>query len=87
MHPDTWYYIGLLGTLLFSGRWVIQFFASHKVGKPVFTRNFWYVSIAGSLCILSYFIFGNRDTVGIISNLFPLLVALYNLYLINKKPL
>jgi lipid-A-disaccharide synthase-like uncharacterized protein len=31
--------------------------------------------------LLSYFVFGKNDSVGILSNLFPLFVALYNLYL------
>ncbi len=39
------------------------------------------MSVAGSLLILAYFIFGKNDSVGILSNLFPVFVALYNLYL------
>ena len=44
-------------------------------------RLFWYMSITGSLMLLSYFVFGKNDSVGIMSNLFPLMVASYNLYL------
>jgi lipid-A-disaccharide synthase-like uncharacterized protein len=39
------------------------------------------MSISGSLLLLSYFIFGKNDSVGILSNLFPFTVASYNLYL------
>ncbi len=39
------------------------------------------MSISGSLLLLSYFIFGKNDSVGILSNLFPAGVAGYNLYL------
>jgi hypothetical protein len=44
-------------------------------------RLFWYMSALGSVMLLSYFVFGKNDSVGILSNLFPLFVALYNLYL------
>ena len=43
------------------------------------------MSIAGSLLLLSYFIFGKNDSVGIISNLFPTFVASYNLYLDYRR--
>ena len=36
-------------------------------------------------CCCRYFIFGKNDSVGILSNLFPLFVALYNLYLDFKS--
>jgi lipid-A-disaccharide synthase-like uncharacterized protein len=36
------------------------------------------MSVCGSLLLLAYFIFGKNDSVGIISNLFPMFVALYN---------
>jgi len=39
------------------------------------------MSISGSLLLLSYFVFGKNDSVGILSNLFPAGVAAYNLYL------
>jgi lipid-A-disaccharide synthase-like uncharacterized protein len=39
------------------------------------------MSLAGSLLTLSYFTFGKNDSVGILSNLFPCMVASYNLFL------
>ena len=69
---------------LFAGRWLVQLAASKTSGKPVLPRLFWYMSAVGSVLLLSYFIFGKNDSVGILSNLFPLFVALYNLYLDNK---
>jgi lipid-A-disaccharide synthase-like uncharacterized protein len=73
--------IGYTGAALFSARWLLQMGASKISGKPVLPRLFWYVSIAGSFCLLSYFTFGKNDSVGILSNLFPMSVAIYNLYL------
>jgi lipid-A-disaccharide synthase-like uncharacterized protein len=73
--------VGYIGVALFSGRWLIQMGASRVSGKPVLPRLFWYMSMVGSVCLLGYFVFGKNDSVGILSNLFPLAVALYNLYL------
>jgi lipid-A-disaccharide synthase-like uncharacterized protein len=73
--------VGFTGVFLFTGRWLLQLAASHSSNKPVFPRSFWYMSIAGSLFVLFYFVFGKNDSVGIVSNLFPLLVASYNLFL------
>ena len=39
------------------------------------------MSVTGSILLLAYFIFGKNDSVGILSNLFPMLIAAYNLYL------
>jgi len=76
-----WKIIGYLGTAVFAGRWFVQMHASRKARKPVMNRMFWFMSLTGSLLILSYFVFGKNDSVGVLSNLFPSSVALYNLYL------
>jgi lipid-A-disaccharide synthase-like uncharacterized protein len=73
--------IGYMGVALFSGRWFVQMYASRKLGRPVIPRAFWYLSLTGTLCLLSYFVFGKNDSVGVLSNLFPAFVAMYNLYL------
>jgi len=78
-----WKIVGYLGVLLFAGRWFVQLVASRISGKPVLPTTFWYMSAAGSVLLLSYFVFGKNDSVGILSNLFPLFVALYNLYLVS----
>lgn len=76
-----WKIIGFLGAFLFTGRWFVQMWASRIKRKPVVPRLFWYMSITGSLMCLSYFIWGKNDSVGIILNLFPATVSIYNLYL------
>jgi len=76
-----WKIIGYIGVLLFAGRWFVQLFASRRAGRPVLPALFWYMSICGSVLLLGYFIFGKNDSVGVLSNLFPFTVALYNLYL------
>ncbi len=81
-----WEVIGFFGTFLFFSRWVLQMLNSHRAGKPVVTKSFWYVSIVGNIFILSYFVFGEFNRVGILSNLLPMFVAGYNLWLLNTNP-
>ena len=82
VHMSPWKLVGLTGTLMFGGRWLVQFIASRRQGKPVIPRLFWYMSIVGSLMTLSYFVFSSKqDSVGIIQNLFPAFTACYSLYL------
>ncbi len=74
-----WKIVGYGGTVLFTLRWVVQAEASRRAGKPTVPRLFWYMSIVGSFMLLLYFIFGKNDGPGIVSNLFPGLLACYNL--------
>ncbi len=76
-----WKFVGFLGVFLFAGRWFVQVWASKIARRPTMPRLFWYMSITGSMLLLSYFIWGKNDSVGILANAFPFTVALYNLYL------
>ena len=73
-----------MGLIIFSSRWVIQLYYSRVQGRPVVPRSFWIISVTGSFFLLIYFIFGKNDSVGIFSNLFPAIIALYNLFLDKK---
>jgi lipid-A-disaccharide synthase-like uncharacterized protein len=82
LHVTWWKLIGYTGALMFGLRWVVQFVASKRAGKPVIPRVFWYMSVVGSLMTLSYFSFSaKQDSVGVLQNLFPTFTALYSLYL------
>jgi lipid-A-disaccharide synthase-like uncharacterized protein len=80
-----WKLIGYLGVFLFAGRWVVQVIATRKHRRPVMPRLFWVMSVAGSVLLLSYFIWGKNDSVGVLSNLFPAAVAVYNLVMDLKS--
>lgn len=73
-----WKLVGYCGVLFFAGRWVFQVLATRKAGKPTVPRIFWMMSVLGSALLLSYFIWGKNDSVGVLSNLFPMSVAIYN---------
>ncbi|MCX8497474.1 MAG: lipid-A-disaccharide synthase N-terminal domain-containing protein [Akkermansiaceae bacterium] len=76
-----WKLIGYVGASLFGGRWLPQLIATRKAKMVRVPRIFWVMSVGGSICLLSYFTFGKNDSVGILSNLFPTCVAIYNLTL------
>ena len=82
VHMSPWKLIGLTGALMFGLRWLVQFVASRREGKPVIPRAFWYMSLLGSAMTLSYFLFSQKqDAVGILQNLFPSFTAAYSLWL------
>jgi lipid-A-disaccharide synthase-like uncharacterized protein len=74
-----WKAVGLLGVLVFGSRWLVQLYATHKHKRVTMPLAFWVLSVCGSVLLLAYFIFGKNDSVGILSNLFPVLVSGYNL--------
>jgi lipid-A-disaccharide synthase-like uncharacterized protein len=80
-----WKIVGYVGVFLFAGRWVVQVIATRKHQRPVLPRLFWLMSVAGSALLLSYFIWGKNDSVGVLSNLFPAPVAIYNLVMDLKS--
>jgi lipid-A-disaccharide synthase-like uncharacterized protein len=76
-----WKLVGYTGTTMFAGRWFVQWWAAKRAGRVVVPRLFWYLSVVGSLMTLAYFVWGKNDSVGILGNLFPSFVAVYNLWL------
>jgi lipid-A-disaccharide synthase-like uncharacterized protein len=79
-----WIAIGMLGQLLFSGRWLIQWFASERLGRSVVPKMFWYLSTLGGLTLLAYSIY-QRDPVFILGNSMNSVIYLRNLYLIYRE--
>lgn len=76
-----WKIIGYFGVFMFAGRWFPQLLASKKAKQVKMPRIFWIMSVLGSISLLSYFTFGKTDSVGVLANLFPSFVGLYNLFL------
>jgi lipid-A-disaccharide synthase-like uncharacterized protein len=82
-----WSYIMILGgvgTIMFSMRFLVQWFASERKGESVIPVSFWYWSIAGSVLMCLYFIF-RRDPIGILAYLPNSLIYFRNLMLIRKQ--
>lgn len=73
----TW---GFLGQIVFTLRFVYQWFHSELVHRSFFPNGFWIISIAGSIMIVSYAFF-RRDPVLFLGQLIGLLAYSRNLYL------
>ena len=80
-----WKLIGLLGALMFAARWLVQAWATRRVGRPAIPRSFWVISLSGSAMVTAYFIWGKNDAVGVLTNLLPASVAIYNLVMDIKS--
>ena len=80
-----WKLVGFLGALMFAGRWIVQALATRRHGKPTIPRSFWIISLCGSAMVTSYFVWGKNDAVGVLTNLLPASVALYNLVMDIKS--
>ena len=76
--------LGLIGQLLFSARFLVQWIASDKRKKSVIPISFWILSILGSLLLLIYAIY-KKDPVFILRQSFGFFVYIRNLILIKRK--
>jgi lipid-A-disaccharide synthase-like uncharacterized protein len=74
-----WKAVGLLGSVMFTSRWFVQLYYTRKLKRVVMPLAFWWLSVFGSALLLAYFVIGKNDSVGIISNFFPVFVSVYNL--------
>jgi lipid-A-disaccharide synthase-like uncharacterized protein len=74
-----WKAVGLLGSVMFTSRWFVQLYYTRKLKRVVMPLAFWWLSVSGSVLLLAYFIVGKNDSVGILSNFFPVFVSIYNL--------
>jgi len=83
---QTWIIIGLMGQLLFSWRFILQWITSEKNKRSVIPIGFWYLSIGGSLILLSYAIH-RLDPVFILGQSGGLIIYLRNLVLIYRERL
>lgn len=79
-----WVALGLGGQLLFTGRMLVQWFASEKSKRSVIPISFWWMSLIGSTMLLIYFIW-RRDIVGILGQGTGWVIYIRNLVLIRRS--
>ena len=89
LHVDSWVefwwvVFGLLGQLMFTGRFLVQWIASERAKKSVVPVLFWYFSIAGGLILLSYAIY-RRDPVFVLGQSLGVFIYGRNLFLIYRE--
>jgi lipid-A-disaccharide synthase-like uncharacterized protein len=79
-----WKIIGFGGLLVFQARWIVQWLYSEKVGESRVPVAFWWLSLAGALLELCYFL-RQQDSVGIGGYCISALPYTRNLMLVYKK--
>ena len=79
-----WVVFGLVGQLMFSGRFIVQWIASERVGRSVVPIAFWYFSIAGGVILFSYAVY-RLDPVFILGQSMGLFIYSRNLWLIYRE--
>ena len=78
-----WIAIGLAGQVLFTGRMLVQWWASERAGRSHVPEAFWWMSLGGSTLLLAYFIW-RVDMVGVLGQLTGWGVYVRNLMLIHR---
>jgi lipid-A-disaccharide synthase-like uncharacterized protein len=78
----TWLAVGIVGQLMFSMRWILQWMASERARASVMPATFWYYSLIGGLMVLAYGIYRLEPV--IILGQFGVLVYARNLYFLLK---
>jgi lipid-A-disaccharide synthase-like uncharacterized protein len=89
MHVDSvaeawWVVFGLVGQLMFTGRFLVQWIASERAKKSVIPVMFWYFSMGGGLILLSYAIY-RKDPVFILGQSLGVFIYARNLWLIRGE--
>jgi len=78
-----WLVFGLAGQGLFAARFLVQWIVSERERRSIVPIQFWWLSIAGGLCLLAYAIH-QRDPVFIIGQVSGVAVYARNLVLIRR---
>jgi len=76
--------VGLLGQALFSGRFLVQWFASEHAGRSIVPEAFWHLSVAGGLVLFLYAFF-RHDPVFVLGQGAGLFIYARNLHLLHRS--
>jgi len=79
-----WLIVGFAGQGIFASRFIIQWIVSEKKKMSVIPMVFWYISLAGSIVLLSYAIY-KQDPVFILGQSTGFIIYLRNIILIKKN--
>lgn len=74
-----WKVVGWLGNAVFFSRFFVQWYATEKLKRVVVPTAFWWLSLAGSLLLLSYALFYRGDSVFIFAYAFTWIPYIRNL--------
>ncbi len=74
-----WKAVGWLGNFVFFSRFMVQWYATEKRKQVVVPAAFWWLSLAGSLLLLAYAVFYQKDSVFIFAYAFTWIPYIRNL--------
>ena len=81
---SVWKVVGWLGNFIFFSRFFVQWYATEKHRQVVVPVAFWWLSLVGSLFLLSYAVFHDQDSVFIFAYAFTWIPYIRNL-VIHKR--
>ena len=74
-----WKIVGWAGNLVFTSRFIIQWYATEKQKQVTVPAAFWWLSLVGSLLLLSYAVFYEKSSVFIFAYAFTWIPYIRNL--------
>jgi len=81
---DLWLVLGIVGQLMFTMRFLVQWLVSEKEGRSVMPVAFWFFSIAGGLITLVYGI-AKKEPIIILGQSLSMFIYARNLMLIGRE--
>ena len=78
-----WLCLGFISQLIFFTRFLVQWVVSEIKKKSLIPVSFWYLSIAGSLGLMTYSVY-RKDPVFIVGQGLGLAIYIRNLFLVKK---
>ena len=81
---NAWKVAGWLGNAVFFSRFFVQWYATEKRKRVVVPTAFWWLSLAGSMLLLSYALFYQRDSVFIFAYAFTWIPYIRNLIIHHR---
>jgi lipid-A-disaccharide synthase-like uncharacterized protein len=79
-----WKVVGWCGNAVFFSRFFVQWYATEKLKQVVVPTAFWWLSLLGSLLLLSYAVFHDRDSVFIFAYAFTWIPYIRNLIIHHR---
>ena len=79
-----WKVVGWCGNAVFFSRFFVQWYATEKLKRVVVPTAFWWLSLFGSLLLLSYAVFHDRDSVFIFAYAFTWIPYIRNLIIHHR---
>jgi lipid-A-disaccharide synthase-like uncharacterized protein len=82
---EIWIAVGFVGQVVFGLRFIVQWIATERQKRSVVPVAFWYLSLAGTVILLTYSTY-RWDPVFMAGFALNMIIYLRNLYFIHRKP-